>query len=467
MKVDLLIRNAYLILPEIGPIFTNILVTNGKVSGLRTKINEIEAKEEINVKGQLVLPGLIDPHIHLGMFQPLEARIKAESAFGISGGVTTFIRYFRRPESYLELLDEQINMFGKLVYQDYGFHLTLITPQQVKEIPEYINQYGIRSFKVYMNLRGKNGHAFSLDLRRGGNFSDKYNFDFNLGYLYNIFKTLSLLSKKVRLCVHAEDGEVVNQQIDEVRQLGVDGLFGWNYACPPLAEALAINQVHELAKKFRVPVYFPHIGSREAINALADISFRGIDFVAETCIHYLVLDTSSSVGVLAKVMPPIRTTNDQIAVWDAVENGLIKTIGSDHVAMTLEEKNPGDIWTTRSAFGGNGLILPVLLSEGVKKKRITLQQLSKITSYYAAIAFGLYPQKGTLLPGSDADFIVVDQDHEWTIKSDGLLSASDFCVYENMKVQGLVKKVYIRGNLVFSDGQFTLQPKYGQYLYRF
>jgi dihydroorotase-like cyclic amidohydrolase len=144
---------------------------------------------------------------------------------------------------------------------------------------------------------------------------------------------------------------------------------------------------------------------------------------------------------------------------------VIEAIGSDHVAFTLAEKNPGDIWTTRAAFAGTGLILPLLLSEGVLHNRMSLQQLARITSYNAAKAFGLYPRKGTLMPGS-ADFVVVDQDHTWRVAASDLLTASDFSIYEGMEVKGAVKSVHVRGTKIFEDGQLQSPAGHGRYLRR-
>jgi dihydroorotase-like cyclic amidohydrolase len=132
---------------------------------------------------------------------------------------------------------------------------------------------------------------------------------------------------------------------------------------------------------------------------------------------------------------------------------LIGTRGYDHVAFTLIEKNPRDIWTTRPAFPGTGLILPPFLSEGVARNRISLQQLVRITSYNPAKAFGLYARKDTLTPGADADFVVVEQNHTWRISSKDLLTASDYSIYEGIDVRGAAKNVYVLGIKVFEDGQ--------------
>jgi dihydroorotase-like cyclic amidohydrolase len=218
---------------------------------------------------------------------------------------------------------------------------------------------------------------------------------------------------------------------------------------------------------FNVPVYYPHIGSAEAIAELRKVRAQGVDYAAETGPQYVALNTASPAGSLAKVMPPVRTEHDVREVWKGIDEGLLTCLGSDHIAYTSEEKQAGSIWTTRPAFGGTGLMLPVFLSEGVNRGRLTLQQLVRMGSYQTARAFGLYPRKGTLLPGSDGDFVVVDPDKEWTVKAAELLSASDFSAYEGIALRGSVEMTGVRGTIVYREGEMAGSPGVGRYYRRF
>jgi dihydropyrimidinase len=146
---------------------------------------------------------------------------------------------------------------------------------------------------------------------------------------------------------------------------------------------------------------------------------------------------------------------------------LLTSFGSDHIAYTRAEKNPGSIWTTRPAFGGTGMILPIFLSEGVNKGRMTIRQIAEIGSLNTARLFNLYPKKGTLQPGSDADFVVVDLDKEWTVRADDLLSHSDFSVYEGRTVRGAVSAVGVRGQLMYRDGELVGETGRARYIRRF
>ncbi len=467
MGTELLVRNATLVLPETGPVACHFAVKDGRVAAIGgAEAISSSTADILDLDGRLVLPGLVDPHIHYGWVPPVADRMSAESAFGASGGVTTFIRYIRHPGSYLERVAEQIEISDQLHYQDYAFHLSLFNSSQVREIPEYVKQFGVTSFKIYTNMKGALGHGVLMDLRPDARDVDRHDVNIDAMLLLETFRMMEKLPQRCRLNVHCEDGDVLAGGIDAARSQGLEGLAAWHFACSDIAEALAISQVALLSRTHRVPVYFPHIGSRAAIRALKEARACGTEFVAETGPHYLTMTTESPAGVMAKVMPPIRTSDDQEAVWLALREDLIETVGSDHVAFTLAEKNPSDIWNTRPAFAGTGLILPLLLSEGVSRSRLSLQQLTRITSFNSARAFGLYPRKGTLMPGSDADFVVIDPDRVWRISARDLLTFADFSIYEGLEVKGAIDSVFVRGVKVFENGQLVGRKGLGRYLRR-
>jgi dihydropyrimidinase len=154
-------------------------------------------------------------------------------------------------------------------------------------------------------------------------------------------------------------------------------------------------------------------------------------------------------------------------VWWGIGEGILTSFGSDHIAYTLAEKDPGSIWTTRPAFGGTGMILPIFLSEGVNSGRMTIRQLAELGSLNTARLFNLYPRKGTLQPGSDGDFVVIDLDDSWTVKASENLSRSDFSVYEGRTIHGKVAAVGVRGTVMYRDGNIVGEPGHGRYYRRF
>ncbi len=467
MDARVSVVNARIVVPEIGVVAGSLVVRDGRVAELRQDADVPKSGRVIDAGGKYVLPGLIDPHVHSGLLPPLPARLRAESAFAASGGVTTIIRYFRRPESYLQTFPAQVELGNQEQYQDFAHHLALYTREQVAEMGAYVRDLGVTSFKIYMNLKGPFGKNVLMDLLVGRH--DQLTFadvDFDDGHLFDVFRTAAGLTTRVRINVHAEDAEIVLRESERVRASGLEGLPAWHAARPGMSEAIAIQQVAYLSRQFNVPVYFPHIGSREAIEALADARAKGTPFAAETGPQYVAQTIESAAGVLGKVMPPIRTAEDVERVWWALEEGLITSFGSDHIAYTLEEKQPGSIWTTRPAFGGTGLILPVFLSEGVNRGRLHIRKLAQVGSYNTARTFGLYPKKGTLQPGSDADFVIVDLDRVWTARAADLLSGSDFSVYEGRSLRGAVVLTAVRGEVVYEDGRMVGRPGHGRYIRR-
>ena len=461
------VQNARLVIPEMGVVEGGLRIRDGQVEEI-TPPGRLDADEVIDADGHYVLPGLIDPHVHSGLLPPLADRLRSESAFAASGGVTTIIRYFRRPESYLQTLPAQVELGAQEMYQDFSHHLALFNRGQVAEMHRYVTDFGITSFKLYMNLKGPFGKGFLMDLLpERPNELATADVDFDDGHLYDVFRTAARLPMKVRINVHCEDAEIVMRETEAVRGAGFDGLPAWHAARPDQSEAIALQTVGYLSREFDVPVYFPHIGSRRAVDALVELRAKGTDYEAETGPQYVGLTVESDCGSLGKVMPPIRTSDDVSRVWWGISERLLTTFGSDHIAYTLNEKKGDSVWTTRPAFGGTGMILPIFMSEGVATGRMTMRQVAEMGSFNTARTFGLYPRKGTLLPGADADFVIVDPDKEWTVRADELLSASDFSVYEGKPLRGAVALKDVRGEVVYRDGEIVGQPGHGRFYRRY
>jgi dihydropyrimidinase len=468
MNGNLDVSNARIVLPESGVVPGTLVIRDGRVAEIRQDAGPTGEADVLDAGGHHVLPGLIDPHVHSGLLPPLGERLQAESAFALSGGITTIVRYFRRPESYLDTFPAQVALGVERHYQDFAHHLTLFNGGQVAEMGRYVQDFGVTSFKLYMNLKGPFGKGVLMDLLVGApDELTTADVDFSDGHLWDVFQTAAALPVRIRLNVHAEDAEIVLAESGRVRAAGLEGLPAWSAARPGASEALAIQAVAYLSRRFGVPVYFPHIGSREAIEALVDVRAKGTNYGAEVCPQYVALTTESEAGPLAKVMPPVRTSEDVPRVWWAIGEGILTSFGSDHIAYTLAEKQPGSIWTTRPAFGGTGMILPIFLSEGVNAGRMTIRQVAEMGSLNTARLFGLYPRKGTLQPGADGDFVVVDLDREWTVRAGENLSRSDFSVYEGRTIRGAVSAVGVRGTVMYRDGELVGAPGHGRYYRRF
>ncbi len=460
--------NARLVIPEIGVMLGGFRVRDGRVDDLWPGDRQPDVGDAVfDAGGRYVLPGVIDPHMHGGLFPPFGARLRHESAHAASGGVTTAIHYVRRMDSYVDSLPRYLKVASSCQLQDFAVHVTIFRAEQLREMELCMRDYGVTSFKVYMMLRGALGRGLVMDQVAEDAELETADVDFNNGLLFNVFKTASTLPARLRINVHSEDADIVAAEMARIREAGWDGLAAWHAARPGHSEAIAIQTVGYLSQQFEVPAYFPHIGSSQAVDALRDLRRRGVSFVAETCPQYVALTIESEQGSLAKITPPIRTEDDVNRVWRAVEDNLITTVGSDHIAYTDSEKQRGAIWTTRAAFGGTGLILPILLTEGVAQGRLTITQVARLTSHASARAFGLYPRKGTLLPGADADFVVLNSNDAWNVRHEQLGSASEFSVYEGKNMLGRVALTALRGSVTYRDGEAVGRPGMGRYYRRF
>lgn len=218
------------------------------------------------------------------------------------------------------------------------------------------------------------------------------------------------------------------------------------------------------SETMNAPIYIVHVSSKEGVNAIKDFKARGTRVYGETCPHYLVLDQNVECGHLAKVVPPLREASHQKRLWEGLRDGTLDTIGSDHCTSNRKEKEPG-VYSSRGGFSGMETILPLLITEGIHKGRMSWEQLVRTTSENTARIFHMYPQKGVIMPGSDADVIIVDPEREWTLGVKSLHSCSDFSVYEGMTVKGYVEKTFIRGRLVVDDHRLTAEKPQGDYVY--
>ena len=254
--------------------------------------------------------------------------------------------------------------------------------------------------------------------------------------------------------------------IKKAKQNSQDGLAAWSESRPTDSEVKSIKKICEIAREFGTVVYFVHIGSAAAISAIQEERKHGTKIFVETCPQYLTLSHEKQSGYLAKVMPPIRTSTDNEKVWQAITNEFIDTIGTDHVANRLKLKVGDNVWSSLAGFPGIGTSLPILLYEGVNKNRIDLNQLVRLTSSNAAKIFGMFPQKGVLQKGSDADIVLVDLKKEQKVSSEFFGAFSDYTVYEGWKLKGWPQTTLVRGKPVVENMQVVGKPGHGKLVKR-
>ncbi|MFB5622105.1 MAG: dihydroorotase family protein [Candidatus Nitrosomaritimum yanchengensis] len=445
MTFDTVIVNSHIVLPQ-GMIDKNIIIDEGKIVGFTNDTPSCDNK--INGNGLISIPGPIDPHVHYGVYSSIDKAAKSESHAAAIGGITTMMRMLRLETSFQKTLQEQLDAAAKYHYVDYAVHASIFSQQQVDEMKFCVSK-GITSFKIYMNLGGEIGHVY-MDMPPYSSELVAAQVNVDNKMVEEIVKKAASLGCPV--LVHAEDYQSCACGIKKAKETKQDGLSAWSKSRSPEFEAKAIKTVCKYGRDYRCVIYFVHIGSDRALRQIADEKKLGTKIFVETCPHYLTLSYEKQDGYLAKVMPPIRAERDNQAVWNALSNNLIDTIGTDHVANQLKLKLGGnDVWSALAGFPGIGTIIPILLSEGINKNRISLEQFVRFTSQNTAKIFGMYPKKGTLEKDSDADITMIDLKKENKV-SNGLFGGfSDYIVYEGRNLRGWPVKTIVRGELVAED----------------
>ena len=445
MTYDTVIINSHVILPQ-GMVDKNILIDDGKIVGLTNDVPASDSK--IDGSGLVSIPGPIDTHVHYGVYSPINQAAKTESHAAAIGGVTTMMRMLRLGDPFTSSLQPQLDAASKNHYVDYAIHASIFTQQQINEMSFCVNK-GITSFKIYMNLGGEVGHVY-MDMPPNSPNLVAAQVDVTDELVEQTVKAAAELGCPV--LVHAEDYESCGCGIKTAKEKNQDGLSAWSSSRSPEFEAKAIKTVSKFGRDYDCVIYFVHIGSERALRQIAEEKKLGTKIFVETCPHYLTLSYEKQSGYLAKVMPPIRTENDRKAIWTALSQNIIDTIGTDHVANQLNLKLGGDdVWGALAGFPGIGTSVPILLNDGVNQNRITLEQFVRFTSGNAARIFGMYPQKGSLEKNSDADITMIDLKKEKTVSSDLFGGFSDYIVYEGRSLKGWPVKTIVRGELVAED----------------
>ncbi|GAB7388728.1 dihydropyrimidinase [Bacillaceae bacterium] len=418
----------------------DVLIENEKIVAIGRGLNEARA-EVIDAAGHYVFPGGIDPHTHLDM--PF-------------GGTTTIIDFCLTSKG--QPLKQAIQTWhgkaeGKAVI-DYGFHLMIseINDAVLQELPQVIEEEGITSFKVFMAYK----NVFQAD--------DE-----------TLFRTLVTAKEHGALVmVHAENGDVIDYLVKKALAEGKTDPIYHALTRPPEAEGEATGRAALLTALADSQLYVVHVSCAEAVERIAEARRRGYRVWGETCPQYLVLDISclekpDFEGAKYVWSPPLREKWNQDVLWNALKNGQLQTLGSDQCSFNFrgqKELGRGDF----SKIPNGGPIIEdrisILFSEGVKNGRISLNQFVDIVSTRIAKLFGLFPQKGTIAVGSDADIVIFDPHKERVISAETHHMNVDYNPFEGMKVTGEAISVLSRGEFVIRDKQFVGKPGYGRYLKR-
>jgi dihydroorotase-like cyclic amidohydrolase len=478
-RYDLAVVNGTLVMPFVGALRGDVAARDGRIAAIADEISPTDADQVIDARRKLVFPGAVDAHFHIGIYRPISDDAESETRSALVGGVTSVVSYFRTGTHYLNKSGAYRDIFPEVLaateghaFTDYGYHVAIMTAQQVDEVDWLVREMGVGSFKYYMFYKGLNLSASSTDAS-AYTMSDVY----DLGHLYRFMQAVSAASQacgspdgRISLSLHCEQAEIIRTLIDEVKPKALDGrgLAAWDQARPPFQERLAIAEAALLADVTRCPVNLLHLSSAEALEAgkKARRDYPNLDVRLETTLHHLCLTYDSARGGIewGKVNPPIRSAADNDALWAGIVRGDIQQVVSDHACCTLDLKQ-GGTWEALPGFGGTALLYPVLVSEGHHKRGLPLKRVAEMVSAQPAQTVGLFPRKGTIAVGADADLAIVDPELEAPVTTDRLLSAQGHTTFEGFLIKGWPTQTIRAGRVVFSDGKVVGHPD-GRYLKR-
>ncbi len=473
-RYELVVGNGTVVVPYVGALRCDVGVRDGRVAALEEDIPRAEAERWVDAAGKLVFPGAVDAHSHLGIYRPIAEDAVSETTACLVGGVTTLLSYFRTGQHYLNKVGPYREIFPEVLAQvsgrsrvDFGFHIGIMTSGQLEEIEWLLAEQGVASFKYYMFYKGLNLAADST-AASDYTMSDWYDF----GHLYEYMQRVTESARgrrdagRVSLSLHCENADLIRWSIEQVKVTGAADLRAYHQARPALSERLSINEAAVLASATGCPVNLLHLSSGEALAA--GVEARGrypqIDIHIETTLHHLALTYETAGDIKGKVNPPIRGQDDVEALWRGVFAGQVNWVGSDHAACMSSLKG-SDLWHAQPGFGGTSLFYPVLMSEGYHKRGLPLGRVAELVSANPARAYGLFPRKGTIAPGSDADLAIIDPEKEVVVESSMLLSAQDYTPFEGIRLKGWPVRTILRGETVYEKGRAVGEPR-GKYLKR-
>jgi len=452
MTVTLAVRDGTLVTPD-GMIEADLLVEEDEILGMVAHGTEIAAETVVDAEGSLVMPGVVDPHVHVGSPGTIDS-FETGGRAGALGGVTTFVTFawqawtgpdspWDEPGTLRAAVDRQRDAADSALL-DYSVHAT-ITREDVAVLDELesLVEAGIVSFKMFT--------AYEFGLRNG--------------FIEQVMDELSDLGAIAVL--HTEDTDVCGSREAAMRRTGRGSPTDYPDSRPDHAEAMAADDAVRMAQNTGAKYYGIHTSCPEASAVIKAARTDGSQFRGETCVHYTTLtrDAHERQGHLPMIAPPLRTAADVDAMFESLRDGTLDVVSTDHVAFTRERKQTTNWWD--SEYGANSVqrSLPVFHDEAVVNRGLTYPKLVRLLCTNPAQTFGL-ENKGTLEPGTDADFVVFDPDATQTIDATDNASRADYSLYDGRDVTGRVELTYLRGECIAANGEVVGDSGHGEFIPR-
>lgn len=452
--MSVLIKNGRIITADADYI-ADIFIEGETIATIGKNLN-IKADTIIDAAGKLVMPGGIDPHVHLDM--PFMGTFSSDSyetgtRAALYGGTTMVIDFILQTQgkSLQHALDDWKSRSDNNAVGDYSFHMAVtdFNDDTKKEIKTFIEDYGITSFKTFMAYKG----ALMIDDRQ------------MIGLMEEVKKHGGLIN------VHATNGDMIDYLVQKHRSEGKLSPLYHYLSQPEVTEAEASERFVDMANYTGCPGYIVHLTCEGALNAVRNATRRNQNVFVETCIQYLIIDASlyeQEDGAKWVMSPPLREKKDQATLWAGINQGVVQVVATDHCPFMWEQKLMGKDDFSKIPNGHPAIEnrMELLFSEGVSKGKITLNKFVEVASTNAAKIFGMFPRKGTIAVGSDADIVILDPNEKHTISAKTHHMNVDYSGYEGWECTGKVKTVLLRGEVAIDNNECKVTKGYGKFIKR-
>ena len=453
--MSILIQNGRIITADSDQV-ADIFIEGEKIKTIGKNLS-MQADETIDASGKLVFPGSIDPHVHLDMpFMGTYSSDNYETGTraALFGGTTMVIDFIlqKQGNSLQAALDEWRSRSDNNCVGDYSFHMAVtdFNDGTRSEVKKMIEQEGITSFKTFMAYKG----ALMIDDRQ------------MIGLMEEVKRCGGLIN------VHATNGDMIDYLVGKHRsEKKLSPLYHY-LSQPEITEAEASERFADMAYYTGCPGYIVHLTCEGALNAVRNATRRNQKVFVETCIQYLILDASlyekDFEGAKWVMSPPLREPKDQATLWAGINQGLVQVVATDHCPFKWEQKLMGKDDFSKIPNGHPAIEnrMELLYSEGVHKGKITLNKYVEVACTNPAKIFGMFPRKGTIAPGSDADIVIFDPKEKHTLSAKTHHMNVDYSGYEGWELTGKVKTVLLRGKVAIENNHCHLDKGYGKFIKR-
>ncbi len=438
-----------------GRFRADVVIKDGRITGLTSGGITPSATEVVDVSGSYILPGIIDSHVHLRYpGNPGRETFATGTRAAAAGGVTTILEHpISDPAVHTaDIFRARVEVCDPEAYVDYAL-FGAAGEENVAQI-QGLAQAGAVAFKTFLHAapEGREREFKGLTVTNEGALCD----------------VLAEVAATGRLAaVHAESNAIIEHRVAKLRAQGRKDITAHHDSRPVLAELVSISGLLEMADAVGARLLICHISGGSVASYLREARERGYEVLVETCPHYLFLSTDETpaLGPYARINPPIRSPQEQEQLWEEMYRGTVDFIGSDHGPFLPAEKDPGweDIWPVPCGAVGIETMLPLML-DAVADQRLDLEHLAHLMSENIAHQFGLWPRKGCISPGSDADLTVVRLGEEETVCRDRMQTRSrdSALLYDGWTLQGRVDMTVVRGQVVFREGKIVGREGFGQ-----